>query len=657
MKSANAVPVTQTDLMTYADRANGFINLVEWAPTRAPVISAEPSTGRPRFRSSIVADVAMSEKMSVMEVAKVISKDNFLVNPDMFTLLDALRSGIKLGMHVSDAYEKHSGLADLVVANAANRLSDTDKATFRAKNQTKAAIAVFVMSSYALWKLSSYKTDDVERVKAVFDGLPEMPLITVPSAMKCILFYFGRVISKAETGLDALKLAKLYFARVMSDIKLTQFEYSESFASITYKLEGEDFTVQGFESQETGAATVVEFKRVVADDIIGNHEMKRVLTRLSQFVIAYDFEREMNPFVEFEAMNWLGVLQGWAGTGKSMGLSFLQTLVFDHCKALGLPFQLCPIPNAVVQSLQGESAKVYEDWWKRMSNSRFICVAPVDDSEAVYLDRRGQSSSEGSKLVVMSHLRLTEGSTAFYKGNVLQPHATNNADMIDPPVFSRYQFRIVVPGAQTREDYCDQMRRFGDRFNQKTASNVIDLQFPPDYAFLSNQGLIAPDEKKVEAFVKFQNEGLQRLWEDVERKKLGANSYDLYGTFFAALHQKFEQFTSRDVRNITLNTASRLFGFDFPTEWLTNRDMFVAKDYDTKKKMILDAALQLQNGLTADQVLFQETMHYTESTIAMLDSGRQYRIRQQANDLLERKQAMEIAEKEWAQRQPDTKAA
>jgi hypothetical protein len=174
----------------------------------------------------------------------------------------------------------------------------------------------------------------------------------------------------------------------------------------------------------------------------------------------------------------------------------------------------------------------------------------------------------------------------------------------------------------------------GDSLNKAASSEVIKLAFPGDYAFLSDQGLVPKDEReqKAGAFIKFKDKELLRLWEEVERKKLAADSYDLYGTFFAALRKRFEQFTSRDVRNVTMNASARLFSFDFPQEWLTQRDMFIARDYDTRKKMILEAALAYQKGLTVGQVLFQEMVHYVETTIAMLDSGRQYRIRQLAQD-------------------------
>ncbi|MBI2030485.1 AAA family ATPase [Candidatus Kaiserbacteria bacterium] len=312
---------------------------------------------------------------------------------------------------------------------------------------TQSVVTLFVLASYVRWALAQHKSEELSGIAVDFIGLPEpLPFSSGPTAtLKAAVFHWGSYLDLATNELEALKLTQLFFEAVIDDIKAQSqtLQYADPFTENTYRLEKSDFIVRGFEAQASGGS-VVEFKRVYEKEIVGNHEMKRMLNRLSQMVIAYDFQRKMNPMLEFGAFPWLGVLQGSPGTGKSMGLSYLQTLVHDHCKALGLPFQLRPIPNAVVSSMQGESARVYEEWWRSTFDPNFICVAPVDDSEAVYLDRRSQSSSEGSKLVVMSHLRLSEGSTAENTGGVLQVHATNNADMIDPPVFSRYQFRIRV---------------------------------------------------------------------------------------------------------------------------------------------------------------------------------------------------------------------
>jgi hypothetical protein len=647
--TGSAVPISWDDLVPHLASATQYLRGISYASKRTVDGIRRGIIEKPRGLADSRADEAQrSDSIAILSIAKAVNRNDELLDELINSTLSIVRTGLQIALYVAAKYAEASGFTTLKerAASSKGRMASSDEAEWAAKQETQAAITVFVLAYYVCWR---FESKDENKVQAEVDyaGLPEP--IAVGNQIRsigCALYHWGSYLKSAQTPAQFRKLTELYFADVLKEMqsRASAFNYTDAFVNTNYKLDATTFILHGFQAQVQGGAAV-EFKRVEVQQIVGNHEMKRKLKQLAQTVVAYDFERRMNPMMDFEALTWLGVLQGSAGTGKSMGLSLLQTMVHDHCKALELPFQLRPIPNAIVQSLQGESAKVYEDWWRNCFDPNYICVAPVDDSEAVYLDRRSHSSSEGSKLIVMSHLRLTEGSTAVNYGNVLQPHATNNADLIDPPVFSRYQFRIVVPGAETRNDFCDQMKLWGDGLNRKSRSEIIRLRFPTDYKFLSDQGLVLKDEQeqKVGAFIKFKNEELARLWEEVERKKLTADSYDIYGTFFAALRKRYEQFTSRDVRNITMNAAARLFSFDFPQDWLIDREALVAKDYDTKKAMILEAALAYQKGLTVAQVLFQEMVHYVETTIGMLDSGRQYRIRRMADEIAERNEAMGLA--------------
>ena len=651
--AGSAVPISWDDLVSKMKLANQYLTSISYAPKRTVASLRSATTEKTRgFADSRADEASKSDSVAIIATAKALNGDSDILDELTNSALSIVRTGLQLALYVADKYAEASGFATLKERKAASRGVFPDDAEWAAKQETHAAITAFVLAYYVTFR---FESKDEKKVTAEVDfaGLPEP--VAVGNQIRSIgylLYNWGSYLKGAQTGAQLHRLTQLYFAAVLKEMQSRSeaFKFSEPFTGTTYQFDSTGFIIRGFQASILGGA-VVEFKRVELKQVVGNHEAKRIVARLAQMTIAYDFQRKMNPMMELDAFPWLGVLQGSAGTGKSMLLGVLQTLVQDHCKALGLPFQLRPIPNAIISSLQGESARAYEQWWQSTFDPNFITVAPVDDAEAVYLDRRSQSSSEGSKLVVMAHLRLTEGSTAVNAGNVLQAHATNNADMIDPPVFSRYLYRIRVPGAETRNDFLDQTRMWGDKVNKITdpKNPLIRLEFPGDYAFLSDQGLISREERdrKAESFAGFKDKGLAQIWEQVERKRLSSNSYDLYGTFFAELHKRFENFTSRDVRNVTTCVTSRLFGFDFPPEWLSDCEAFVAKDYDTKKQMILEAALSYQKGLTVAQVIFQEMVNYVESTIAMLDSGRKYRIRQLADENLERREALELAESEW----------
>jgi len=654
--AGSAIPITDDDLALQAGLATQHLTGISYTPKKTVEALRQGDIQKPKQAELVDsrASESRSESVSIIGIAKALNNNDTLWDEPSNAALNIVRTGLEVALHVASAYAKASGFEQLRERNVSRGRLGSDEAEWASKQETHAAITAFVFAYYVSWR---FESADEKKVTATVDfaGLPEP--IAIGNQIRSIgsvLYHLGSYLKGVQTGAQLHKMTQLYFAAVLKELqsRAASLKYMEPFVDVSYRLTDTSFAIRGFEAQILGGA-VVEFKRVEMKEVMGNHEAKRLARRLAQFVMAYDFTQRMNPMTEFGAFPWIFIFQGQAGTGKSMLLSVMQTLVQDYCRALSVPFQLSPIPNSMVSSLQGESAVQYEKWWSQLQNPDAIIVAPVDDAEAVYLDRRSPSSSEGSKLIVMSHLRLTEGSTALTRGNVLQPHATNNADMIDAPVFSRYMARVIVPGAQTRNDYNDQMKSWGDKVNTIIPGKpIIDLQFPKDYVYLSDQGLVPKDEadKKADGLIAFKDKGLVRIWEEVEAKKLTAEDYDLYGTFFNKLHERFDQFTSRDVRNITTSATSRLFGFDFPPEWLENRDTFVGKDYDTKKRMILEKALEFQGGLTVAQVLFQEMVHYVETTVAMLDSGRQYRIRQMADDILERTEAAAMAQQLTAQR-------
>lgn len=653
--SANAgsgIPITADEVAAQLAAATQYMRGISYVPHKKlqDVLTGAPSAAKLTWADSAASGAAKSESVSLIAIAKQVNKSDELLAEPISNALNTLRTGLQVALHVAQAYANASGYAQLQERNKSRSGQlGTDQAEWASKQETHAAITAFVLASYVTWRFES-KDEKKYAANADFAGLPEPIAIgNQVRAIGCMFYHLGAYLERAQTGAQFHKLVQLYFAAVLKELqtRAPSLKYTEPFTDPTYKLVDTAFHVSGFKATALGSS-VVEFKRVELRDIVGNQDSKRLIHRLAQHVLAYCFVRKLNPLTEFGAFPWIQLLQGYPGTGKSMLLAALQTLVQDYCKALGIPYEIHPIPNGIISSMQGDSAVNYENWWMRQSNPEAIIVSPVDDAEAVYLDRRDHSSSEGSKLIVMCHLRLTEGSTALTRGNVLQPHATNNADMIDPAVFSRYQARAGVPGAQTRNDFMDQIRLWGDGLNKKAGNDLIGLSWPDDYAFLSDQGLVPKDEaeRKVDGMIRFKNESVARLWEKIEERRLPLASYDLYGTFFAELHKLFSGFTSRDVRNITVSATSRLFGFDFPQEWLESREAFVAHDYDTKKQMILDAALQYQKGLSVNQILFQEMVHYVDATIAMLDSGRQRRIRQKADEMAEYAEARILATKE-----------
>ena len=88
------------------------------------------------------------------------------------------------------------------------------------------------------------------------------------------------------------------------------------------------------------------------------------------------------------------------------------------------------------------------------------------------------------------------------------------------------------------------------------------------------------------------------------------------GTYLKAIQQADERFTGRAIKNITDAVKVRAMDFELPDEWMENPDLFLFRDYDTKKAMIED----LRQPITVEMVM-QEINRYADSEFRYADKS------------------------------------
>lgn len=652
-KTGSEIPITQGDIAKFFKSASMLLVSVSHAPKKD--LAALRSDSAPQMKApglmfgSGQASPESRQSMAILKVAKELNQGDDLFDENVNVALNAVRTGLQIGFHIAYLYGKTSGLEALQARRKRNELKlDAEIAEWTKKMEAQAAITLFVAASYVTWKLSGLKAEELSGVNVSFLGLPELVLGGQAQATAGVLYHFGAYASTVQSGLEFLKLTDMYFRAVLDDVKMQSKSFVESTADFTdknYRLEGSAFTVSGFEAAASGGRRLVEFKPVYAKEIVGNVEAKRFTLRVARFLMAYDVKRKMNPMMEFGAFPWMYLYSGEPGTGKTMLIKLAMSMVRDHCQVLDIPFRVHELPGDLISTYQGGSAERFEQWWSVLRNPGEIIVAPIDDAENIFTERSGENVSAGSKEVVASLLRCTEGATAINRGNVIVPWATNIPDMVDAAAMSRIMAKIPVPGAVTRNDFNDQMRMWGDGL-QKLSPGIVDLAWPNDYRYLADQDIsMVPDAQKRrrDALVEFKDERLVRLYDEVRAQGISLQSYDLHGTLFASIKKHMNRFTSREVRNITTVVMSRLFDFDFPPEWLSDRAAFVEKDYDTKRAMILELAKVNMKGQKLSEILFEEMVRSVNAMVEIIDGGRTRRVRKMAEDLLERSEAQELA--------------
>ena len=100
------------------------------------------------------------------------------------------------------------------------------------------------------------------------------------------------------------------------------------------------------------------------------------------------------------------------------------------------------------------------------------------------------------------------------------------------------------------------------------------------------------------------------------------------GTYLKAIQEADERFTGRAVKNITDAIKVRAMDFELPDEWMEKPELFLAKDYDTKKTMIADLA----KPITVDMVI-QEINRYADSEFRYADKSDEAAIANAVRDM------------------------
>ncbi len=625
----SAVLISQQDLAQFTERAGRLLAGIKWTP-KAPVIGKNPWSrdGAIAWRESSIESQAM-EEVSLLGTAKMIANDSLLYPEPVNHTLLTLRQALTIGMHLSKLYTKFSGLDQLVAQNSKGALAEMQKVEFRNKYQTASAVALFSAAYYLLWELSQYRRDDITQVPMDLSGIPEVFLQDPVRSLECFVFYLAAFVQKSgsvKSELDFVKAALLYAQATTEEIRRRSesFAYLEPFTGQIYKLVGSEFHINGFSDERSGTQGTVAFNKVRLDEIVGNREAKHYVRRLAGRLLCYDVESKRNPMFDLGGLPTVSMGFGEPGTGKSLLISALATLLEEHCCALGVPFVFLPMPDTVVSTYQGGSAERMMAWMSALKDPTKIIYAPVDDAENNLEDRTRQGVSAGVREVIGVFLRNTEGAYAVHHGNCLIQLFTNIPDQIDKAILSRINSRTYIAGAVTREDFLDQDHLWYRKY-QMLDPKFINISSPKDYAFLSAQSSLSTLSAISKEIIEPMDGRIREAFHAVAKQHPAA-SHDFFAHFFVQVKKLFPFFSSRDLRNIQRAVDSRILDFDFPDNWFTDPGLFFRKDYEGKKEMLLDCMKKAMGQLSFAQLRLQETIRYLDSMVTISDAGKQRKI-------------------------------
>ena len=635
MASQAAIPIEHRQLRELADRANRLLKEVKWTPKTPAPAAAPARPGAPEWRDSTTAP-ALEQRVSLLAVAHQIGRDPVILSDDAHRVLSVVRRGIQIGAHLSMLYAKASNLETLIEQNQRGGLADAQKAEFRSKYQTAAAIALFSLAYSVAWELASYKAEETANLQIDLGPLPEVTLRSPVEAIDCALYYYGAFLEKSGAvhgDLELVKATSLYFRTVLDELALRtgSLEFTEPFTTRTYKLEGSELTIDGFATDLSGVEVSIEFNRVELAQIVGNRDAKHYARRLAERLVCYDPAAKRNPMYDLGGLSLVNLGHGEPGTGKSMIIAAVATLLADHCSRLGIPFLFWPMPDTIVSTFQGGSAERMMKWMSATRDPTRIIYAPIDDAENNLEERTRQGVSAGVREVIAVFLRNTEGAYAVHRGNCVIELYTNLPDQIDKAVMSRIVQRTYIGGAKDWHDFLDQDHLWWKRYRDLDPS-FVTLADPPDYAYLANQRQAKSLSEVVRHADRPADAAIHAIFERV-RARYEPTEQVFFAELFAAVKAEFPYFTSRDLRNIQRAVDGRIMDFDFPPEWLENPETFFRTAYDRKVAMIRELMRANMGGLSFGDIRLQEAIRYLDNMVRIADAGRRRRIDEAAEQL------------------------
>ena len=203
-------------------------------------------------------------------------------------------------MVVSDQYADQTGLSELMKDNLAGKLPANKSGEFSELLAASALISLHVFANMASFLMSNFHADasditiDVGDVEEVLTDNPQ-------AALTGALWELDQDLSIFADGDEKLiPVVSAFLEQLMDKVALRAGNTPrlDGFNSASYRVEADNFEINGFTPalRAKSSNLVMSFKK--PNEVIGNHIAKYQAMKLSKMLMAYDFERKLNPFAE-----------------------------------------------------------------------------------------------------------------------------------------------------------------------------------------------------------------------------------------------------------------------------------------------------------------------------------------------------------------------
>ena len=588
----------------------GFDHAPRLARAVDPVaVERSPGIGtRPRFRSTTPGLLTRPTVRpgGVRLIERVEGLGDGLMSPLQSQAVGALRRGLAIAQAMGEVFGAQSGLVELKKANLEARLPDLRRAEFTELLAADALMQLYVFANATAFLLAPHTGTVAVEVGAVDEVLTD----NAPLALQGALWELDQDISAlAGDETRIIPVISAFCEALMARVALRAEGAArmDAFIAGSWRVEADKLAIAGFKPARAakGGALTMQFKK--PSEVVGNHIAKYQSLRLAKMLMAYDFERKLNPFAELGGFIFTFMGDGKPGTGKTTLIQMMAGLLDGYCKVAGYPFRYQNFSIDQIDSYQGKSGQNAKAFIDNVIDPAVIAFGTIDDIDQVAGKRGDRQSSAGQQEVTAVFMGAFAGANTVVRGNCTFGMFSNYPENVDDALRQRAGARFLVDGPQSREDYID----------------ILALLLGKNHSIpLGGHDLFAAQEIKKAVTASFEGysrpheEGLIKVWDKVQGELGALDTLAKLGSYLKAIQAADDRFTGRAVKNITDAVKVRAMDFELPDEWMENPDVFLFKGYDEKLGMIK----RLTTPITVDMVI-QEINRYADSEFRYADKS------------------------------------
>jgi hypothetical protein len=577
--------------------------------TRFALIEAAPRDSRTEIagtRRRFVSTVSTAGQRSSREITfagtlSAVTPEDSMLSPVQHNVLYKTRRAMAVALAIGDLFARQTGLDALHQRNASSMLEGGEADSYRVLLEASAYVAAFSATAY-IRQLVEADGEPVSDIAA-----PQWNFATPQDALKSLLAGLDAAADGAKDDNALAQRARAFADAVLADLlsRKARFAGLGPFEQIHLRLDHDGFELNGFDVAPGTRSKPLAMTFKKPNEIIGNHVAKHQAMKLAKMLMAYDFDRQTNPFVELGGFVFTFIGDGAPGTGKTILIQMIAGLVNDYCQVAGYGFTYENFGIDQISSYQGKSGQNCKQFISNVMNTRTIGFGTVDDIDQVAARRSDDRASAGQQEVTAVLMESFQGATTVVRGNCSFGMFSNHPENVDDALRQRAGARWLVDGPQSRADYIDIFVLLAGR------NHSIPLG---DHSLYEAQAIRKAVSAAYEGHSKPQEAGLAAVHERFVKQHGEVRTMADIGAYLHMIKQAEPRFTGRAIKNITDAIKMRAMDIELPDEWFEKPEAFMHRSYDEKKAMIEE----LRGPFTIEMVM-QEINRYADSEFRYSD--------------------------------------